>query len=144
MTGSVVLASSDVLQEVSSIVLEFFNSGPNDVTNGDEPDEMSSINHRNMSNALLGHERHHLGDTRRARTCGDNGGHHVCDAFLEHPRVVLEESSGDVPLGEYAFKASARARDDEGSDVSSCQELHGLSDARTGPDAVHISPLVVE
>ena len=105
--GAVPLSRRDVVLERSDHELLLLDNGPHDVANRHHTDNPAAFDHRQVTNPLVGHERHAGIDRRRRVNRNDVGGPEAAHSGIARCVAVQRGPAGVVALGEERLPAAA-------------------------------------
>jgi hypothetical protein len=131
----------DVRLEVMILHRQLIVLALDDVADGDEADDQSLFEHRQVTDAMLGHEAHRVFHGIAGRAGDDVGGHHMSDANFIQRTQVRGARAKDIAFGNDAEHATLIATIGFAHHERTAIVLHELLDYvlkhRFGSDGVY-------
>lgn len=134
MTDDGLPSSRDIALELLDQELLLGNDAAHDVADRHDSDEVVTVHHGEMSEAVVGHELHALGDRRAAGDGHGISGHDVCDGGVLRLAVDEDDLPCVIPLGNDPNEGTG-IDDYKGSDVLVRHDLQRVEHRRRGNDA---------
>src|SRR3954447_5732901 len=144
-----VAASSDrshrarnVLAQRVRLALDFLETLLDHVADADHAAQPAgTLDHRNVPDAPLGHQRHDRAHLIVAGAGEHLLGHHAADARAQHRGAVIGERPHDPSIRDDAGDPRPVRGDHQGADLLIAHAMQSVRDGRLGRDGAHLSPL---
>src|SRR3954465_1054194 len=134
--------AGDVLAQRVRLALDFIEALLHHVTDADHAAQPAVLlDHRDVADAPLGHERHDRAHPIVARAGEHILGHHTADARAQHLGPVPGDRVHDAAIGDDPGDPLSIRGDDQGTDPFLVHAMQRVPDRRLGLDGLHLSPL---
>src|SRR5262249_43929130 len=123
--GMTTLPTGDVILELLDLELLFGDDGLNDIPDRNHTDEFLVVQHGQVSDALVGHQRHALFDRLLWTDVEDVRAHDLPDRSLLGGFSLEDHLPGIIPFREDAYQSSP-FHDEQSTDILVGHHLEGL------------------
>src|SRR4051812_49283275 len=134
--------AGDVLAQRVRLALDFIEALLHHITDADHAAQPPVLlDHRDVPDAPLGHERHDRAHPIVARAGEHLLGHHAADTLAQDVDAMIGDGVEDVAIREDAGQVRAVLGDHERSDPLGTQAAERFSDRHIGPNGLHLASL---